>query len=107
MCGSVCACARTHIAHTHTSRAHTHVHTHTHTHTWQYVSVCVSLCMPHFARPHLLVFWNSVIEASKEHPQGYVMFIMFLTFWTTIAAPVTPVEIGGGCVFGPGTSVCA
>merc|ERR1712216_377429 len=43
----------------------------------------------------------SVIEASKEHPQGYVMFIMFLTFWTTIAAPVTPVEIGGGCVFGP------
>jgi hypothetical protein len=47
-----------------------------------------------------------MIEASKENPQSYIMFIVFLTFWTTIAAPVTPVEIGGGCVFGPGTSLC-
>ena len=45
-----------------------------------------------------------MIEASKENPQSYIMFIVFLTFWTTIAAPVTPVEIGGGCVFGPGTA---
>jgi hypothetical protein len=43
----------------------------------------------------------SMIEASKENPESYIMFIVFLTFWTTIAAPVTPVEIGGGCVFGP------
>ena len=42
-----------------------------------------------------------VFGVIENHRFGYAGFILFLTFWTTIAAPVTPVEIGGGCVFGP------
>ena len=42
-----------------------------------------------------------VFAVIESHRFGYIGFIIFLTFWTTIAAPVTPVEIGGGCVFGP------
>mmetsp|Transcript_67900 Transcript_67900/g.110127 ORF Transcript_67900/g.110127 Transcript_67900/m.110127 type:complete len:203 (-) Transcript_67900:492-1100(-) len=46
-------------------------------------------------------FLLTVFSTIEGHPYGYVGFIVFLAFWTTIAAPVTPVEIGGGCVFGP------
>eukprot|EP00961_Rhodomonas_salina_P050683 680545-Rhodomonas_salina.1 len=42
-----------------------------------------------------------VFEAFRAHPAGYVGFLFFLTFWTTLAMPVTPLEICAGCVFGP------
>ncbi len=42
-----------------------------------------------------------VFEAFRSHPLGYVGFLVFLTMWTTLALPVTPIEVCAGCVFGP------
>ncbi len=47
------------------------------------------------------VFIVSIFEYLKEHPWGYVGFLVFLTFWTMLALPVTPLEVCAGYVFGP------
>eukprot|EP00960_Hanusia_phi_P071750 767620-Hanusia_phi.AAC.6 len=51
-----------------------------------------------FSKTQLLVAMFNYFES---HPLGYVGFIVFLTCWTTLAFPVTPLEVCGGCVFGP------
>jgi hypothetical protein len=43
----------------------------------------------------------SIFEFLKEHPWGYVGFLFFLTVWTVLALPVTPIEVCAGYVFGP------
>ena len=42
-----------------------------------------------------------IFEYIKEHPFGYLAFLVFLTVWTTLALPVTPIEVCAGFVFGP------
>ncbi|EKX52447.1 hypothetical protein GUITHDRAFT_150556 [Guillardia theta CCMP2712] len=51
-----------------------------------------------FSKTQLLV---AIFNYFESHPLGYVGFIVFLTCWTTLAFPVTPLEVCGGCVFGP------
>ncbi len=47
------------------------------------------------------IFIISIFEFLKAHPWGYVGFLIFLTIWTVLALPVTPIEVCAGYVFGP------
>jgi hypothetical protein len=63
------------------------------------VRACVRACV---RAPSLSLFSlspPSPLSVIEGHPYGYLGYIFFLAFWTTIAAPVTPVEIGGGLFY--------
>jgi hypothetical protein len=64
-------------------------------------SACVRACVraPCLSLLPLSTPFLSLYSVIEGHPYGYLGYIFFLAFWTTIAAPVTPVEIGGGPFF--------
>ncbi|KAJ1468937.1 hypothetical protein T484DRAFT_1853648, partial [Baffinella frigidus] len=43
----------------------------------------------------------AAFDAFKAHPLGLFGFVVMLSIWTTLALPVTPLEVCAGCVFGP------